>query len=210
MNISLQGRSGLFCGSKSMLMNGGLKSTEQKLERQAKRDNQIAFYEKQKENLKNMECDSLEDIAEKLEMFHSYEDQIAAVKASYNNEQMWHTMDEAKELGEKIAKEAQKLKPKTEEERKEELVEEALGTDEEKGVLTEILEEISDIAEEISEESEKLTEELAESVTEEVMEEKEELTEEITEKAEDVLETQKLESEKRQAKRFYDRIDIRI
>lgn len=210
MSISLHGRNSLFCGSNSMFMNGGLKSTEQKLERQAKRDNQIAFYEKQKENLKNMECDSLEDIAEKLEMFHSYEDQIAAVKASYNNEQMWHTMDEAKELGEKIAKAAQKLKPKTEEERKEELEEEALGTDEEKGVITEILEEISDIAEEISEESEKLTEELAESATEEVMEEKEELTEEITEQAEDDSETQKLESEKRQSKRFYDRIDIRI
>ena len=66
-----------------------------------------------------MECSTLEDIARKLEMFHSYEDQIAAVKQQYNNSQMAHVLDEAKEIGEKIAEEAEKTAPKTEEERRE-------------------------------------------------------------------------------------------
>ena len=35
------------------MLNGGLKSTQDKLERQQKRDDQIAFFEKQKENLKD-------------------------------------------------------------------------------------------------------------------------------------------------------------
>ncbi len=49
--------------------------------------------------------------------FHSYEDEIVAVKMQYNQEQMWHIMDEAKEIGEKIAEEAEKFEPKTAEER---------------------------------------------------------------------------------------------
>jgi hypothetical protein len=80
-------------------------------------------------------------------MFHSYEDQIAAVKESYNNSQMHHIMDEAEERGEQIAKAPEKSKPKTEEERKEEQREEALGTDENKGVLSEIVEDVSETAE---------------------------------------------------------------
>ena len=44
--------------------------------------NEVAFWEKQKENLKNKECDSVEEIAEKLKALHSYEDEIAAVKKS--------------------------------------------------------------------------------------------------------------------------------
>ena len=128
-----------------------LKSTQDKLERQQKAQSQIEFFENQKDNLKNMQCDSIEDIARKLEMFHSYEDQIAAVKKQYNSEQMFHTMDEARERGEKIAELAEDYAPKTEEERKEEMVEEALGI-EEKGGLTESMEEVQEITEEMVEE----------------------------------------------------------
>ena len=118
MNLSVNGLNGFSIFSKKFETAGMLKSTQDKLERQQKAQSQIEFFENQKENLKNMQCDSIEDIARKLEMFHSYEDQIAAVKKQYNNEQMFHTMDEARERGEKIAELAEDYAPKTEEERK--------------------------------------------------------------------------------------------
>jgi uncharacterized protein YdcH (DUF465 family) len=149
MNIQLQN---------CQLFGTSLKSTREKLQRQEARDNQIAFLENQKSSLKNRECNSLEDISRKLEMFHSYEDQIAAVKEAYNNSQMQHIMDEAEERGERIAKAVEKSKPKTEEEWKEEQREEALGTDENKGVLSEILEEVSETAEQMDEETENAAE----------------------------------------------------
>ena len=74
-----------------------LKSTQEKLQRQQERDNKVAFFEAQKENLKNRKADSLEEISEKLEMFHNYEDEIAAANQEYNNSQMFHVMDEATE-----------------------------------------------------------------------------------------------------------------
>ena len=151
MNLSVNGLSGFSVFSQGFGTAGMLKSTQDKLERQQKAQSQIEFFENQKENLKNMQCDSIEDIARKLEMFHSYEDQIAAVKKQYNNEQMFHTMDEARERGEKIAELAEDYAPKTEEERKEEMVEEALGI-EEKGGLTESMEEVQEITEEMVEE----------------------------------------------------------
>ena len=151
MKLSINGLSGFSVFSQRFGTAGMLKSTQDKLERQQKAQNQIEFFENQKENLKNMQCDSIEDIARKLEMFHSYEDQIAAVKKQYNNEQMFHTMDEARERGEKIAELAEDYAPKTEEERKEEMVEEALGI-EEKGGLTESMEEVQEITEEMVEE----------------------------------------------------------
>ena len=151
MNLSVNGLSGFSVFSQRFGTAGMLKSTQDKLERQQKAQSQIEFFENQKENLKNMQCDSIEDIARKLEMFHSYEDQIAAVKKQYNNEQMFHTMDEARERGEKIAELAEDYAPKTEEERKEEMVEEALGI-EEKGGLTESMEEVQEITEEMVEE----------------------------------------------------------
>ena len=151
MNLSVNGLSGFSVFSQRFGTAGMLKSTQDKLERQQKAQSQIEFFENQKENLKNMQCDSIEEIARKLEMFHSYEDQIAAVKKQYNNEQMFHTMDEARERGEKIAELAEDYAPKTEEERKEEMVEEALGI-EEKGGLTESMEEVQEITEEMVEE----------------------------------------------------------
>lgn len=151
MKLSVNGLSGFSVFSQRFGTAGMLKSTQDKLERQQKAQSQIEFFENQKENLKNIQCDSIEDIARKLEMFHSYEDQIAAVKKQYNNEQMFHTMDEARERGEKIAELAEDYAPKTEEERKEEMVEEALGI-EEKGGLTEGMEEVQEITKEMVEE----------------------------------------------------------
>lgn len=97
---------------------GMLKSTKDRLDRQAQRDGKIEFYEKQKQNLKNTEAQTVEEIAKKLEMFHSYEDEIKAAKQEYNSSQMLHVLDEAQERAEKIAKAAEKNKPKTPEERR--------------------------------------------------------------------------------------------
>ena len=124
-----------------------LKSTKEKMERQSERDSKVAFFEAQKENLKNMKTETVEDIAKKLEMFHTYEDEIAAAKQEYNSSQMFHIMDEAEEEAEKRAKEAEKNKPKTEEEQKKEAQGEAAGTDgktDDKGVLSEIMDDMSE------------------------------------------------------------------
>lgn len=99
-----------------------------------------------------MKTETVEDIAKKLEMFHTYEDEIAAAKQEYNSSQMFHIMDEAEEEAEKRAKEAEKNKPKTEEERKEEAVDEALGTDDDKGMLAENMEKLSEITDQMTEE----------------------------------------------------------
>lgn len=118
-----------------------LKSSQEKLQRQAERDSKVAFFEAQKENLKNRESLDLDDIAKKLELLHSYDDQIAAAKQEYNSSQMFHVMDEAIERGEQMAKEAKKNEPKTEEERREEAINEANGTEDSEGMLSEILDE---------------------------------------------------------------------
>ena len=47
-----------------------LKSSQEKLQRQAERDSKVAFFEAQKENLKNRESLDLDDIAKKLELLH--------------------------------------------------------------------------------------------------------------------------------------------
>lgn len=120
----------------------GLKSTEEKIERFQKTQSQIDFFEGKKAELKNMHCATLDEIAQKLELFNNYNDQIDAVKKQFNYEQMMHCMDEAQELGEKIAEAAEKLEPKTAEERREELAEEALGVEDEGGMLDELLEDL--------------------------------------------------------------------
>ena len=167
----------IFAGNLPMMQRTGLKSAQDQAERQQKAQSQIAFWENQKESLKNAECDTREAIGKKLEQFHSYESEIAAVKTQYNQEQMWHAMDEAKELGEKIAEEAEKFEPKTAEERREDMAEEALGTDENKGELTESMEEMqeemSELTEDMSQTMEEITEsaeETYDSLTEESME----------------------------------------
>lgn len=130
--------------------NTGLKSTEQKMERMQKAAAQVDFYEQQKAGLKAVRCDTVEQIADKLEKFHQYEDRIAAVKMSYNHEQMFHVMDEAKETGEKIAEAAKKYEPKTAEERAEEAKKEALGIEDE-GMLSEMLDEMEETVGDLAE-----------------------------------------------------------
>lgn len=168
----------------------GLKSARDQEERRQKAQNQIAFWEKQKESLKNRKSDTLEDIAKKLDRFHSYESEIAAVKMQYNQEQMWHTMDEAKEIGEKIAEETEKFEPKTAEERREDIAEEALETDESKGEFAESIEAMQEEMEEMTENIEEMQEEMTE-----MTENMSQTMEEVTESAEETLDSMTEESE---------------
>ena len=156
MNIQLQ--------TTKLFSNYSLKSTQDRMERQAKRDNQIAFFEQQKENLKNMKTDSLEDIARKLDLLHGYDDQIAAAKVEYNHSQMFHLLDEAREQGEKIAEEAEKYAPKTPEERREDMIEEATGVDQDGGILSDMMDELSELTEEMTEEMTAELEEISEEM----------------------------------------------
>lgn len=193
MNISLtnigtdsyQKGGSVFAGNLPVLQNNVSKSAQDKAERQQKTQSEISFWEKQKENLKNQECESVEEIAKKLKALHSYEDEIAAAKQSFNNEQMWHILDEAEELGEKIAEAAEKMEPKTAEERREDMAEEAMGTDEDKGMMEEMMEDVSDLTEEVEameenaeelEEAKEAQEKLAEE-TKQMEEQKQEMAE---------------------------------
>lgn len=170
VNISLQGKN-IF----SFYSNWGLKSTEEKQKRQMQYEKERNFWEDRKENLKTMECNTLEEIAKKLELFHSYEEEISAVKMAYNNEQMWHVMDEAKEIGEKIAEAAEKLEPKTPEEREEEKRKEALDIEEDQENTSELLESME---EQLTEE-ELSKEEIVEDLEEPILQDKQNfLTEE--------------------------------
>lgn len=176
MNISWDRTSGIL---RRMNSAGMLKSTQDRLERQEETQKQVDFFEKQKENLKNVTCGSVEEIAEKLKMFRSYEDQIAAVKAAYNQEQMFHILDESTEKGEKIAEAVEDMEPKTSEERLEEMAEEALGI-EDGGELEEAMDELQEAVEELTEE---LTEDMTGELAEEVPENAELSAEEVAEAA---------------------------
>lgn len=202
MKIQLQGSS-LFMGGSSIFRNSGLKSTQEKLQRKEQRDNQIAFLENQKSSLKNMECKSFEEISRKLELFHSYEDQITAAKEAYNQSQMFCVMDEARERGEQIAKAAEKYAPKTPEERKaealEEMAAEALGTDESEGM--DALEELAELAAEAAEEMTGDIAELSETLSQEAAPQEELPQEELEEM---------VSSEADKMYGAYTRVDIRI
>ncbi|SEB03364.1 hypothetical protein SAMN02910384_03152 [Pseudobutyrivibrio sp. ACV-2] len=176
MNIKLQGI--------DLLGNLGLKSTQDRLNRQAERDNKIAFFEQQKENLKNMKADTIDEIARKLDLFHGYENQIAAAKMEYNNSQMFHVFDEAQELAEKIAEAAENYKPKTSEERREDMIEEATGVEND-GMLDELMDNLTDAVEEVTEEMvEELQETSEEALSEEELEQAKLLKDEQFEKLE--------------------------
>lgn len=207
MNINMKGNGALLFGAGSFLKAGGLKSATERQERKEKSEREIAFFEKQKENLKNKECATLEEIERKLEMLHTYEDEIAAVKAAYNKEEMFHILDEAREQGEKNAEAAKKNEPKTPEERKKEMAEEALGLDEEKGVLSETMEELTQAVEEAVEE----TVEEATEVMETIEEAAEKAAGEAAQRAveENVEETVEMKALEQQARR-YERFDARI
>ncbi len=180
MNIGMHGFGSSAFGSGLLSRGRGLKSTEQKIERQEARDRQVAFFENQKENLKNVTCETVEEIARKLELFHSYEDQIKAAKMAYNNEQMMHMMDESREIGEKIAEAVEKSKPKTPEERLEDLVEEAAGTESGGGILDE-LDEVMDEVLELQEELQDVQHELQDVQPEMTPEELQKATENLPE-----------------------------
>lgn len=184
MNIPIQNMTGTFFGRYSVFSHKGLKSAEEKLERQEKRDSEVAFFEKQKENLKSRKCATVEEIANKLDMLKSYDDQIAGIKAAYNNEQMWHMLDEAREMGEKIAEAAEEMEPKTPEERREELLEEAMGTEDSGGMLDEMMEDAAQIKEELEETAqEQIMEEMPEEFQEQLSEDlQKQISEELTEK----------------------------
>lgn len=193
MNIKVQQNNSLPV--MNLFAKRGLKSTEEKLERQAKCNNQVAFFEKQKENLKNVKCDTVEEIARKLEMFHTYEDEIAAAKAAYNSEQMFHITDEAEEMGEKIAENAKKTEPKTPEERKKEAAKEAGKETEETGdgILEEMLGSV-EMLEEAQQEAEDLSEQTAEDLSEQMAEDLSERTaEDLSERATEELSGQRTE-----------------
>ena len=64
---------------------------------------------------------------------------------------MLHVMDEAMERGEKIAEEVEKYAPKTPEERREEIIEEATGIEKDEGMLSDIMDELTELEEEILE-----------------------------------------------------------
>jgi len=150
---------------------GMLKSTKDRLDRQAQRDGKIEFYEKQKQNLKNTQAQTVEEIAKKLEAFHSYEDEIKAAKQEYNSSQMLHVLDEAQERAEKIAKAAEKNKPKTPEEKRKDALDEAAGKDEDKSGLSEIMDDLTKKADESAEkmaESAEMADESAEKMAESV------------------------------------------
>lgn len=160
-----------FCNNKMGLSN----SSAQKAERQKQRDGEVGYWEEKKAGLKGKACGSLEAIEERLKLLQSYEDGIAAAKATYNREQMFHVLDEAREQAEKIAKEAEKYEPKTPEERREEMAEEQGDTEESKGELTESLEELADAVKDAAEEfPDTKQEQLEELDGEEDMAEKEE------------------------------------
>ena len=180
MNINVQGL--------NLFNNFSSKAEQNRMERQQKRDNQIAFIENQKHNLKNIQSESIEDIKKKLQMIEDYDNQIAAVKAEYNHEQVFHMLDEAWETGEKIAEAAKEAAPKTPEERKEELIEEATGVEKSDGLLADVMDEFEDIADEM--------EEMEESI-EEIEENLEEMDEnmESVESVEDIPEEDKLIAE---------------
>lgn len=112
-----------------------------------------------------MECDTLEKIVKKLDKFRFYESEIDVVKMQYNRKQMWHTMGEAKEIGEKIAEEVKKSEFKTAKERREDMVEEELVIDESKGELTDSMEKAQEAAE-LSEDASQIAEDVTESVEE--------------------------------------------
>ena len=169
MNIGMHGFGSSVFGGGFLNRGNVLKSTQQKMERQEERDRQVAVFENQKENLKNIKCETVEEIARKLELFHSYEDQIAAAKMAYNNEQMWHMMDESREIGEKIAEAVEKSKPKTPEERMEDLVEEATGTESGGGILEEldeVMEEALELQEELQDVQQEMTPEELQNLSE--------------------------------------------
>jgi hypothetical protein len=161
MGITAFNASALLNGQQSGIMGtmfagnsakNTLKSTEEKQKRQQETASQVAFWEEQKGALKDIKCETLEEIAEKLGMLSNYEQQIVNVKSQYNNDQMIHALDEAIERGEQLHEKIEESQKTPEEKRKEKL-EEALGLKDEEesdGLMEELLEEVEEITDELS------------------------------------------------------------
>lgn len=206
MSININANShygGSFGAFGGISLFGRSKSAQDKQERQQKAADQIAFWEGQKERLKGMESQTLEEIAKKLEMYHSYEDEIMAAKMAYNNEQMGHVLDEAIEWGEKIAEAVEKSRPKTPEERLEELAEEALGTEDGEGMLEELTEELQELVEEMQKQ---VSQEIQEQTSQELDEEN---PEQLTVQ-DQIQANEETDMEAEMLKQIYRPINIRI
>ena len=192
MNVNLR--------NTGFMENPMLKSTQDRLKRMAQRDQKIEFFEQQKENLKNIKSDSLEDISRKLDMLQGYNDEIAMARTEFNNGQIYHMLDEARELGEKMAKAAEKNATKTPEERREELIEEITGVEND-GLLGELMDELPKIEEEMAEESIEELEKVSEASLQESEENRALYQEDTT--TEEVVTAENLTDK-------YTRIDYRI
>lgn len=116
------------------------KAEQDRAERMQKRDSQVSALEDSIKELKKLHIDP----QRKLELFHEKKDEIAGIEMAYNNEQMFHAMDEAMERAKKIAEEVKKYMPKTPEERIKDQIEEARGVEGDNGILSELTEQISD------------------------------------------------------------------
>ena len=64
----------------NLTLSNMLNSTKDRLERQEKRDNQIAFFEQQKENLKEMKAGTIDEISRKLDLLYRYDAEILMAK----------------------------------------------------------------------------------------------------------------------------------
>ncbi len=181
MNISLNSLSTSVFSCFTQNNAYQLKSAEEKMERIQKTQSQIDFFEGKKAELKDMHCNTLDEIAEKLALYNNYNDQIDAVKKQFNYEQMMHCMDEAEELGEKIAEAAEDLEPKTADERREEIAKEALGVEDE-GILDEMLDELP----------EETLEDSLEETLEEVLKDGQSMKEALEEELPELMEQEKL------------------
>lgn len=214
--LSMGGNGNSIYAGNLLFGSMGMKSTQEKLERMQQSESKVAFWENQKELLKSRECGTVEEIARKLEDLHTYEDQIHAAKMAYNYEQMRHVMDEAKELGEKLAEAAEKMEPKTPEERKKEAAKEAAeavartdGEDGGEGLLDEMLDEdlksVEELEAEMAEETlQEMDEQAIEQLAREYAEKEAEKIAESTGHMPSQGETEYLEALKRMS------IDIRV
>lgn len=100
-----------------------------------------------------MHCDTLEEIGKKLELFNNYNDQIDAVKRQFNYEQMMHCMDEAEELERKSQRQPRSSSQRQPRKEEKSLQKEALGIEDDGGMLDELLEDIEEMPEEVLEET---------------------------------------------------------
>lgn len=161
MKVGVNSHDSVFAGGLNVFCGNNLKSSKERTERQQGTDRQVEYWEQKKSQLKKRSADTVEDIARKLEDFHTYEDQIQSVKKASVLEEISHITEEAEEFGEKVAKAVNKLEPKTPEERIKELIEETEDEDSSDDMLSEVTEDISNDLKLLLEETKQQVEESA-------------------------------------------------